>query len=531
MKKLIPLFVIATLLSFELKAQCDANFTYSANQNQVTFSSAANASTAKHKWFFGDGGFDYWNANPTHIYLSSGTYNVLHVVQDSANNCVDSVFKAVTLSFGDSCNLNASFTYQADSINPQQVHFTGSPNQPGLIYSWNFGDGQYGSGRTPSHYYATTGSYAVSLAVYDSLGHCGDSLWVSINVNGPVDTCNLNASFSYQANPANPKQIHFTGSPNQPQLTYMWNFGDNQGGSGRTPTHTYSQPGNYNVILVVFDSATNCIDTVRRNVTVNAPDSCNLNASFTYRADSLQPRKIYFTGSPNQPQLRYTWNFGDNTTGSGRTPVHTYGQPGQYYVMLAVFDSVTNCRDSVWQYVNVTRPDTCTASFTYTVSGGQVVFTASSNETIVDQLWLITSLPDSSDFSVTLHSNNPTVNLPDSGFYYVCLAVTTNSGCVKWYCDSILYTGGNSARIAVIPSYPNPVNVESQIRFNLNLDGSAVIKYRVSSLAGNTVFQSQRQGVQGVNTISIPVQQLGRGQYFIDITYGNNQKRSVFQKL
>ena len=34
----------------------------------------------------------------------------------------------------------------------------------------------------------------------------------------------------------------------------------------------------------------------------------------------------------------YAWNFGDGTIGSGLRPVHTYSNPGDYYVTLHVFD-------------------------------------------------------------------------------------------------------------------------------------------------------------------------------------------------
>lgn len=448
MKKFIPLFLIAAMLSFEVKAQCDADFSLTVNQNRVSFSAAPAFSTAKHRWFFGDNSYAYFQTNPAHTYSQPGTYTVLHVVQDSVNSCVDSVFKTVILSFGDSCGVYYTHAQLPDSV-----------------------------GVFVFHPHITT----VNSGGIDSI------LWT---VNGvPFSTT-------------------------------------------EQTTHTFA-PGAYNVcVFITTDSGCTAeyCDTILYQSDSTGTDTCHLNASFTYQATS-SPLQINFTASPNQPGLIYSWNFGDSHNVSGRTPSHTYGQAGSYVVKLVVFDSLSHCRDTVWQYVNVSAPDTCTASFTYIVSGGQVSFTALSNGSIASQLWIITSLPDSSDYSVTLHSNNPSVNLPDSGFYYVCLAITTHSGCVKWYCDSILYTGGNSARIAVIPSYPNPVSAESSIRFNLSLDGAAVIKFKVSNLAGNVVYQAQRQGNQGVNMISIPVQQLGRGQYFIDIQYGNSKKRSVFQKL
>lgn len=40
----------------------------------------------------------------------------------------------------------------------------------GLTYGWAFGDGQTGSGLTPSHTYATAGTYRVALTIVDSAG-------------------------------------------------------------------------------------------------------------------------------------------------------------------------------------------------------------------------------------------------------------------------------------------------------------------------------------------------------------------------
>src|SRR5208337_3537791 len=37
-----------------------------------------------------------------------------------------------------------------------------------ITYSWNFGDGATGSGVNPVHAYASTGTYTVSLTVYDN---------------------------------------------------------------------------------------------------------------------------------------------------------------------------------------------------------------------------------------------------------------------------------------------------------------------------------------------------------------------------
>ncbi|MES2617743.1 MAG: PKD domain-containing protein [Bacteroidota bacterium] len=44
---------------------------------------------------------------------------------------------------------------------------------------------------------------------------------------------------------------------------------------------------------------------------------------------------------------RYTWDFGDGSTGSGYNPTHTYASSGNYNVCVAVYDSLQNCSDTV----------------------------------------------------------------------------------------------------------------------------------------------------------------------------------------
>jgi PKD repeat protein len=41
-----------------------------------------------------------------------------------------------------------------------------------------------------------------------------------------------------------------------------------------------------------------------------------------------------------QPVMTYLWEFGDGTTGSGRSPTHTYRKPGTYTVTLVMFSGV-----------------------------------------------------------------------------------------------------------------------------------------------------------------------------------------------
>lgn len=87
----------------------------------------------------------------------------------------------------------AGFT--VTTAHPQEgspVSFNGrasaDPDPNGRIasYSWDFGDGETGTGATPTHTYSAPGSYVVSLIVTDIDGWVSASTTANVNVTGPT---------------------------------------------------------------------------------------------------------------------------------------------------------------------------------------------------------------------------------------------------------------------------------------------------------------------------------------------------------
>ena len=70
------------------------------------------------------------------------------------------------------------------------------------------------------------------------------------------------AVFVYDpSSPSVGMMVHFNASSSHDsdgdQLSYLWTFGDGSSATGSTPTHIYSQPGNFTVTLTATDSGTN----------------------------------------------------------------------------------------------------------------------------------------------------------------------------------------------------------------------------------------------------------------------------------
>jgi subtilisin family serine protease/PKD repeat protein len=129
------------------------------------------------------------------------------------------------------------------------------PDGDPLTYAWDFGDGSTGTGATPPHTYAATGTYTVSLVVSDGQASSSPATGtVTITSGTPV----ANAGGPYAGTRLAPVTLSGAGSsdPDGDPLTYLWNFGDGGTGTGVSPTHLYAATGVFTVTLTVSDGST-----------------------------------------------------------------------------------------------------------------------------------------------------------------------------------------------------------------------------------------------------------------------------------
>ena len=138
--------------------------------------------------------------------------------------------------------------------------------------------------------------------------------------------------------------VTFNGSgstdPDGTIVSYDWDFGDGSIGEGPTPLHTYAADGNYTVTLTVTDdSGGTAWDTTTANIGPGnrAPIA---DAGGPYSGTVNEPVEFVGTGSSDLDGdiVDYQWDFGDDSTGAGPTPNHTYTTDGQFTVTLIVTD-------------------------------------------------------------------------------------------------------------------------------------------------------------------------------------------------
>lgn len=216
-------------------------------------------------WSLGPGTpiqFPSQSPNLTFTYEDAGTYNVLLTVTDRIN---DPVTVSVEVLVGvQSSNLppdaDAGGPYDAVLGDPISFDGSASSDPDGQIasYDWDFDDGSFGTGASPTHTYAAAGFYTVSLTVTDD-GGLDDTVTTLVEIMPPNSPPVVHLAGPYSAEPGEPVQLDASNTfdPDGDPLIFIWDFGDGTApqtvSQGDTITHTYAAEGSYTVELTVSD--------------------------------------------------------------------------------------------------------------------------------------------------------------------------------------------------------------------------------------------------------------------------------------
>ena len=283
---------------------------------------------------------------------------------------------------------------------------------------WTFGNGNTGTGSPVSTIYLG-GVYDVKLIVTDNIG-CKDTIIKQAYIDSRKPIALFSATDTASCIGT---VLSFNNSSSGTGLTCNWNFGDGGTSTAFTPTHAYSQTGNFTVRLIVTD-ASGCKDTLIKNGYINISKPV---ASFTM-SDTLAicpPLNVLFTNT-SIGGTNYTWDFG-NSSGSGiANPTCIYTAGGIFNISLIAINN-EGCTDTAYGTADIMG---YAGGLTYTPTSGceplLVNFTANLNS-VPSIVW---------DFSdgVTQPANgvNTTTHIYTTpGVYIPKLILSDGAGCMN----------------------------------------------------------------------------------------------------
>ena len=368
------------------------------------------ASTVSQIWSFGDGNTST-NLNATHTYSSAGVY-IVKLVVTSANGCKDSISQSVTIDQKPTPSFLINNATQCLTGNS----FVFTDNSAGLVatYAWSFGDGTTSNLQSPTHSYASTGTFPVKLVVSTALG-CKDSITQNVQIVAKPtaafvvnnnNQCVVGNSFGFTNNS--------TGAS-----SYEWQFGDGGTSNTNNAIYTYSLVGTYTVKLIAI-SSTGCKDSVTNTVNVLIKPL----AAFTVNnvTQCLSSNSFVLNNTSTSITNGYLWKFSDGTTSTQTNPTKAFSSVGAYTIKLIV-TSDNGCKDSVTQNVSVLANPNPNFSVNNNTqcAGSNFIFTNTSGASSTYS-W-------SFGEGTTSASTNPSFVYSIGGTYTVKLVSTHINGC------------------------------------------------------------------------------------------------------
>lgn len=261
-------------------------------------------------------------------------------------------------------NVTANVIIKADKqkgIAPLTVNLDGSqsnsPNGEITGFSWDLDeDGQFDDGaeETAQVAFDKIGAYKVGLRVTDSTGAFAtgeleiealqpDTPTAVIEVEGVTGT-ELQTDTQYVFTAA------ASTSPAGKIEKYSWDFGDGEKASSKLATHIYKNAGEYEVTLIVIDSAKKKGESiVRFSVAApSAPPLVSLKTTPEAKNGVISgkaPFDVIFDASasqdPNNDIVQYSWDFNNDSQMDDANAVTSYQftNAGMYNVSLTITDS------------------------------------------------------------------------------------------------------------------------------------------------------------------------------------------------
>lgn len=426
------------------------------------------------QWNFGDGATSSAQ-HPSHTYSASGTYPVVLTVtngqcQHTTTRDVVVIKERGTLAVSDNVScINTNITFNVKNINEANIS----------NYYW------YVNGLAGNVIITVNNPYSTafnepgvrnSAVILKDLLNCNDTVYAAV----PVTSYGVKASFTSLApNTCLGNTVHFTDATQtdgiHPVKEYLWDYGESapQSYTAGPFSHNYSGAGTYSVKLVVTDTY-GCRDSISR------PDYVSITkpvAKFAASDTALCPSvPVTFKNTSEGVNARYQWNFGDGTTSTDFSPVHSFTQTGSYKVTMVMVD-VNGCtaNDSITVQVYSAKADFA-MSDSFKTCPDLVVNITNKSTNYVSLNW---------DFGDGGNSQlpNPSHIYTYPGNYTVKLTVKNNGGCFDELTKKVVIKGPTGAFDYLPREACTPGKVDYRITSQNN-----IVRYIWDFNDGNTIF-------------------------------------------
>ncbi len=296
-------------------------------------------------------------------------------------------------------------------------------------------------------------------------------------------------------------------------LSYFWDFGDGNTSTEENPIHSYSDYGQYTVIL----SGENDCGPYSYEYILDVVDRDVLAAFDLSQNAGCEPLTVNFINQSIGEGMEFYWAFEGGTpeNSTDENPSVVYVNPGTYGVTLIAFNEFS--ADTVHYDEYITVHPLPVADFVYEMSGDTVQF-------------MQTSLYASRyewDFGNGMNGEgaNPTVVYTEPGEYDVTLIVSNDCGSDTIVRKVEIITGIEEIPLDAIVVFPNPFDDILNIRFSPELSG--IVELNLMDISGKLMFAESFNVDNSVKRI-VKLSGLQSGLYILEI---RNEGKVAYRKL
>ena len=283
----------------------------------------SNSSFGFYEWDFGPNGIPKQsNAREPLVYFTtSGAQSVSLRIYSVDRECFNDTTIQIFVEAPDASFTTVPSYTCNDSL---MVNYTPT-NQDAFLYDWLFYDSTGSNDKNPTHlnYDRDTTIYSINGPIHF------ETRLILISKHGCIDTFSRSDTAHMPNARFMPDKVHGCGplnvifsdssTSNEPILDWEWDYGDGTVvhlNNGADHNHNYSDPGTYNVVLVIRNSA-GCIDT---SYAVVIEVGTTLTPDFTVDKTSVCQGELVTFTSTNNPSEVDGWRF---ITDNGRA-FHCY---------------------------------------------------------------------------------------------------------------------------------------------------------------------------------------------------------------
>lgn len=272
-------------------------------------------------------GFSPLQAPFYYTHTSSGTITIKGRLEITTTGCATTFTESFTIDPTPTTSIAFSPNVGGMCINttsPVSISSTTS----GSVYDWEYIPPSNAVWRPSTQSFYPTGTMLelgtadLNLKIQNSYGCWSDVVSSSFDIWEAPDPDFTNTTVCH----LNDAATAFTNTTTGPQNTYNWDFDDNSSASTlQNPSHDFSGPGSYDVMLTVTENTHSCTESITKTVTVKP----NPTVDFSFSAIQCEQQAVTFTDnstlSGNTIASRFwDWDDGTNSTTSNQTQDHTF---------------------------------------------------------------------------------------------------------------------------------------------------------------------------------------------------------------